>query len=629
MKKLSTLPVTLFAVLFCAALLFTACGRGGDDAGDAGGNATKTTVSLNQSKLQLVEGDRFTLIATVSPEDTTVEWNSSDETIAEVSQQGVVNALKTGDATITAQAGKASAKCTVTVIAADKVVPITGIALSPAKVSIKTGESTVLKIGFLPENATAKEPTKTVWKSDDTSVAEVNAGKITGIGAGKTTVAVRMYGLLDDKTKSLDAECEVEVKHEPSGSDVLTFTDKYLLQHLVQQEYRYGWYADWAYDHGFAAEKGAPIDANGDGKITRAEAEAVTCIYGYAIDSQNTINDLLNNFPNLRYYGVGDSGGTSFNADLSELTKLEVLYISNFEFTLPKAGNALRHLGTRFAKNIDLTNCTKLESLDCYDYREFTRSVDASMCKSLKTVSAKDCTALSSLVLPQSVTSLNIAGTALNSYDIASLPNLVSLNVENLKNKWDFSSLKKLRSLNCIDTGITSLSLGSTAIEELYVSDNRIGSLAPAKFANLRVLYCQNCGLTSLDVSSNTKLVNLVCNSNKIGSINVSKCTQLELLSCIDCGLSAADVTKNSKLQALYLSGNSLTSINLSKNTALVELELSSNNLGESIDISACQQLIYCNLQNNSRLKTIYVWKGFSTDAGQFHKDSGAVWKEK
>lgn len=620
--------VSAWAVAICSLFAFSACGSGDEGTDNPGGGTTKVTISLDQSKLQLVEGDNFTLRAKVSPEGTAVEWSSSDTETATV-EHGVVNALKPGKATITAQAGTATAKCAVTVIATDKVVPITGIALSPAKVSIKTGESTALKIKFLPDNATAKEPTKIWWESDDDAVAEVSDGVVKGIGAGKTTVAVSVYGLLEDKQKPLVAECEVEVKHVPSGSDVLTFTDKYLLQHLVQQEYRYGWHADWAYDHGFAAEKGAPIDANGDGKITRAEAETVTCIYGYAIDSQNTINDLLNNFPNLRYYGVGDSGGTSFNADLSEFTKLEVLYISNFEFTLPKAGNALRHLGTRFAKNIDLTNCTKLESLDLYDYREFTRSVDASMCKSLKTVSAKDCTALSSLVLPQSVTSLNISGTALNSYDIASLPNLVSLNVENLKNKWDFSSLKKLRSLNCIDTGITSLSLSSTAIEELYVSDNRIGSLAPAKFANLRVLYCQNCGLTSLDVSSNPKLVYLVCNANKIGSINASKCPQLELLSCIDCGLSAVDVTSNTKLLALYLSGNSLKSINLSKNTALTELELSSNNLGESIDISACKQLTYCNLQNNSRLKTIYVWKGFSTDEGQFYKDSGAAWKEK
>lgn len=628
MRKNLVRYATAWAVTICTLFAFSACGGGNEGTDNPGGNTPKATISLDQSKLQLVEGDNFTLRAKVSPEGTAVEWSSSDTETATV-EQGTVNALKPGKATITAQAGTATAKCVVTVIAADKVVPITGIALSPAKVSINIGETTTLKIKFLPDNATAKEPTKVWWESDDDSVAEVSDGVVKGIGAGKTTVTVSMYGLLEDKQKPLTAECEVEVKHVPSGSDVLTFTDKYLLQHLVQQEYRYGWFADWAYDNGFAAMKGAPIDANGDGKITRAEAETVTCIYGYAIDSQKTIDDLLNNFPNLRYYGVGDNGGTSFNADLSELTKLEVLYISNFEFTLPKAGNALRYLGTRFAKNIDLTSCTKLESLDLYDYKEFTRSVDASMCKSLKTVSAKDCTALSSLVLPQSVTSLNISGTALNSYNIASLPNLVLLNVENLKNKWDFSSLKKLRSLNCTDTGITSLSLGSTAIEELYVSDNRIGSLAPARFANLRVLYCQNCGLTSLDVSSNTKLVHLVCNANKIGSVNVSKCSQLELLSCIDCGLSVADVTSNTKLQALYLSGNSLTSINLSKNTALTELELSSNNLGESIDISACKQLIYCNLQSNSRLKTIYVWKGFSTDAGQFYKDSGAAWKEK
>ena len=82
-------------------------------------------------------------------------------------------------------------------------------------------------------------------------------------------------------------------------------------------------------------------------------------------------------------------------------------------------------------------------------------------------------------------------------------------------------------------------------------------------------------------------------------------------------------------MQGLGLAGNKLTSIDLSKNTKLCELELSTNNLGESIDISVCTSLYYFNSRGNSRLKTIYVWRNFSESDGQFYKDGSVAWVEK
>ena len=628
MRKIFTHFAAMAVIAGCAVFALASCSSGSESGDDNPDGPVKVTVTLDYAKLQIIEGEQFELHATVSGTDESVVWSSSNSAVAEVAG-GVVSAIKEGKATIEATAGTASARCAVAVVAADKAVPITGIALSPAKVVLNTGESKTLTISLLPANATAKEPSELIWESEDTSVASIDDGTITAVGAGKTTVSVCAYGLLEDKNKPLVAECEVEVK--ASGNDVLKFTDRDLLRYLTQQEQRYEYETEYeeVMQDGFVVVAGAPIDANRDGKITRAEAEKVTCIYGYAIECQQTIDDLLNNFPNLRYYNVGDQGGTSFKADLSEFTKLEALYISNFNFTLPKAGNALRRLGTRHAKSIDLTNCTKLERLKCYDVMEFTSAVDASMCKGLKTVITKNCYALSSLSLPQSVVSLDVSGTALKSLDLAALPNLESLNVANIKNGWNFSSLRKLRVLDCSDTGITSLVVNSDAIEELYVNDNRIGSLAPSKFPRLRVLSCQNCGLTSLDVASSARLTYLSCGANNIGKIDVSKATALQTLECSDCGLSAIDVTKNTALQGLGLAGNKLTSIDLSKNTKLCELELSTNNLGESIDISVCTSLYYFNSRGNSRLKTIYVWRGFSESDGQFYKDSSVAWVAK
>lgn len=76
-----------------------------------------TSIELNKTTFELVEGESETLTATVKPDDATdktVTWGTSDKTIATV-ENGKVTALKEGEATITAKAGEKSATCRVIV----------------------------------------------------------------------------------------------------------------------------------------------------------------------------------------------------------------------------------------------------------------------------------------------------------------------------------------------------------------------------------------------------------------------------------------------------------------------------------------------------------------------------------
>ena len=76
-------------------------------------------IALSQNEGILNVGKSVTLTATVTPEeiaaDTTVTWSSSDEAVATVDSNGKVTAVATGNATITATAGKESATCDITV----------------------------------------------------------------------------------------------------------------------------------------------------------------------------------------------------------------------------------------------------------------------------------------------------------------------------------------------------------------------------------------------------------------------------------------------------------------------------------------------------------------------------------
>ncbi len=76
-----------------------------------------TSVSLDQSAVDLVIGETITLSATVSPKDASdksVTWTSSDANVASVTA-GTVKGIAVGSATITATAGDKKATCTVTV----------------------------------------------------------------------------------------------------------------------------------------------------------------------------------------------------------------------------------------------------------------------------------------------------------------------------------------------------------------------------------------------------------------------------------------------------------------------------------------------------------------------------------
>ena len=80
-----------------------------------------TSISLNKSSLTMSTNDTYTLTANVYPSDAhdkTVVWSSSDETVATVSQDGLVTAAGKGTATITVKAqdgSNVSRSCTVTV----------------------------------------------------------------------------------------------------------------------------------------------------------------------------------------------------------------------------------------------------------------------------------------------------------------------------------------------------------------------------------------------------------------------------------------------------------------------------------------------------------------------------------
>ncbi len=101
----------LYALFAFAVLSFTSCGDDDDDV-----ELAATGISLNVESLSITVDSTTTLIATLEPEGATgdISWSSSDASVAAINN-GIVTALKTGEATIVAACGAYTATCSVTV----------------------------------------------------------------------------------------------------------------------------------------------------------------------------------------------------------------------------------------------------------------------------------------------------------------------------------------------------------------------------------------------------------------------------------------------------------------------------------------------------------------------------------
>ena len=148
-----------------------------------------TSVTLDKTSLDLVEGDAAQLTATVAPDNATdkaVTWKSSDTKVATVSASGEVVAVAEGKATITATAGDASASCEVAV--AKKVIAVESISLNETALELTEGETATLTATVLPENATDKTVT---WTSDTPAVATVADGVVTAVAEGTAKITAK------------------------------------------------------------------------------------------------------------------------------------------------------------------------------------------------------------------------------------------------------------------------------------------------------------------------------------------------------------------------------------------------------------------------------------------------------
>ena len=331
-------------------------------------------------------------------------------------------------------------------------------------------------------------------------------------------------------------------------------------------------------DANFKAYLVTNFDQDGDGEITRREAEAIERI---DLSSDNIVS----------------LQGIEF------CPRLKFLQCRGTEWGDMSGSGSLVYL--------DVTHNPELEELIVF-WNKLT-SVDVSQCPKLRRLHL----------------SLNL----LTSLDITHNPRLNYLGAENNSIKsLDLSQNPELEEINIEENLLTQIDLShNPKLKYLVVSKNPLGSLDISACPALTILRANRCSLEQIDLSSNPNLEELDLYGNDLRSIDLSKNRKIKDLSIYANPLERlpdmiglplrslhapgivndipSDFMRNfPDMESVNISGCNATSMDFSLNTKLSWVLCSDMNNVTELDFSAAPGLKTIHCTNGSQsLKTVYI----------------------
>ena len=224
-KKRGPKPAAILAVVLILAagvaagvLIWKNSGQTpGSDAPPAEVQAPAVTASISPRNSQVEVGSSLVLSTKLSDTAQTpksITWQSSDTTIATVSD-GIVRGIAPGQVQITAklalESGKSiEAETTVRVVSPSVVYTLS---VTPADVSLHVGDATRLETQLDPAPEADVTVERTDWTSDNTAVATIADGRITGVAVGTAKITVT---LTLSNGQAVTASVPVTVTQQPA-----------------------------------------------------------------------------------------------------------------------------------------------------------------------------------------------------------------------------------------------------------------------------------------------------------------------------------------------------------------------------------------------------------------------------
>lgn len=309
-------------------------------------------------------------------------------------------------------------------------------------------------------------------------------------------------------------------------------------------------------------------DYNKDGKLSQNEALEVSVLNMVDLISFSACSSIvgIEYFQNLEY--ISWHASEPVEVDLSKNRKLKEVILWNITSLTLSKQPALQQIFCRDCTfdNIDISNCTALEWLECKGGK-LTNINYSKKCKKLSWI--------------------NCEQNDLETICINNLPAFGQLDCYRCK------KLKYLDVSNNPSFGFLHCA-GCKNLETINIRNT-----------NLKELVCSSCNLSEIDVTDMPELNTLLSAANNLTALNIINCSKLECLSCSENNISQLDVSNCPKLVSLDCSENAITQLDVSMCPELKTLECSDNPL-TTLDISECLQLerLVC---RNCNISTLYM----------------------
>ena len=165
------------------------------------------SITLDKKSLSLKVGDSVKLNPTILPSNASNKeliWESSGKGVIKI-ENGVVTALKKGNAIVTVYSKDKSVKTTCNIIVNEKDnIELQSIYLNKKSLSLKVDDVVTLQANVLPTRTTDKE---LIWSSNN-DVVKVENGVVTALKKGTSIITV------SNKDKTIKATCTIIVNEK-------------------------------------------------------------------------------------------------------------------------------------------------------------------------------------------------------------------------------------------------------------------------------------------------------------------------------------------------------------------------------------------------------------------------------
>ena len=152
--------------IFACLLMFAGCSKGPE-------RDLEKRIFVNHASLDMYVGEEVQITASPTTLGTFI-WETEDNSVATVSQNGEVRATGEGETNIIVTCGELRRIIPVKSV---EWIPATGISISTPPSELQMGGAIVLKVTFLPENNTEKDKSL-IWESSNPSIATVSGGGV-------------------------------------------------------------------------------------------------------------------------------------------------------------------------------------------------------------------------------------------------------------------------------------------------------------------------------------------------------------------------------------------------------------------------------------------------------------------